>query len=83
VSNKFDSLYWVYDAGFRWGPPDLTYPDPLRPEGSRLGVHKIEPTESAKWERLRLTHQTLPTCEVPGCYVCKRDRDGRIIYRPF
>lgn len=25
AGHKFESLYYVYDAGHRWGPPDATY----------------------------------------------------------
>lgn len=80
MTHKFDSLYYVYDVGFRWGPPDLTYPDPLRPEGSALGISKIDLYSPKGWAPT-VSRWSQPTCEVPGCYVCKRDRDGNLYPR--
>ncbi len=74
AAHKFDSLFWVYDAGFRWGPPDLVYPDGRAPGDGKLGVHKVD--LSATFAALKRYDK--PTCEIPGCYVCKRDRDGNL-----
>lgn len=78
MSHKFDQLYYVYDCGFRWGPPDLTYPDPLRPEGSKLGVHKIDDIAKVSWG-VSIQRRSEPICEVPGCYICQRDRAGELL----
>lgn len=69
MSHKYDSLFYVYDVGFRWGPPDLTYPPPYASCVSR----PLDPLTVKPW--------SMPTCEIPGCYVCKRDRDGNLFPR--
>lgn len=28
MSYPYESLYYIYDAGHRWGPPDMTWPIP-------------------------------------------------------
>ena len=76
MSHKFDSLFYVYDVGFRWGPPDLTYPPPY----SSCVSNPLELPATRTLGGV-LPRQCEPTCEIPGCYICKRDRDGKLYPR--
>jgi len=87
MSHKFDSLFYVYDVGFRWGPPDLVYPDHRAPGDGKLGIYKMTPEPAlsvgAAGTSAGSVYRTYSaaTCEVPGCYICKRDREGNLYPR--
>lgn len=49
-------LWYVYDAGFRWGKPDFTFAWPTSQ------IH--QPFEASNWQMKN------SACAIPGCYIC-------------
>ncbi len=58
MSNDRSQLWYVYDAGFRWGKPDFAFPlgcaYPVTANTTREGKYIIKNGP----------------CVTPGCFVC-------------
>lgn len=54
----------------------------LDPIGPPIGHMSEAPTDPRMWmvyiEPVVIAPRALPTCEIPGCYICKRDREPAV-----
>lgn len=50
-------LWYIYDAGFRWGKPDFTFTWPMSPVNQSF--------ERSNWQMKN------SACTIPGCYICR------------